>query len=259
MRPALAGSCLLLAALAGCGGGDDGPDARNLVLISLDSTRRDMVGPYGRDPLHARGEPLTPHIDRLAAEGVVFERAYATTSWTMASHMSILTGQPELVHAVDVDYHRLDPARPMLAEELRASGFRTAGFVSAPYLEPEFGFDRGFERFEATYGGELGAAAAAAREAKARYDAIDVRRDPAGHRAAWDAHRRAQARMETLSHRDVSSEIVADRAVAELREAAADGRRFFVFAHFFDPHYDYVPPAPWDERFDPGYEGTLTG
>jgi len=57
------------------------------------------------------------------------------------------------------------------------------------------------------------------------------------------------------SHEAVTSEIIHDRAM-ELLSSAPEP--FFLFVHFWDVHYDYVPPPPFDTKFDPGYEGEIT-
>jgi arylsulfatase A-like enzyme len=221
----------------------DGPV--NVLLISLDSTRRDLVSAYGERPRHAPELVTSPNLDRLAAEGALLLDAYGTASWTLSAHVSMMTGQSSLEHLVDDARHAYTGARPMLAEVLLAHGYRTAGFFSGPFLEPQFGFDRGFERYEACYGEDLAAAAQAATPVIDDSDGdaqVDV----------------ALGAILTASYRDVSSRVVTDRALGELDAMAADGRPFFLFAHYFDPHYDYIPPAEHD-RFDPDYAGDLDG
>ncbi|MEQ1893945.1 MAG: sulfatase-like hydrolase/transferase, partial [Planctomycetota bacterium] len=95
MRPLLP---LVLVCLAACGGRERnvGP---NLLLISLDSVRADALGVYGARL--ASGESPTPNLDALAAGGLVYREARATTSWTLPSHTALFTGVPELAHAVE--------------------------------------------------------------------------------------------------------------------------------------------------------------
>jgi hypothetical protein len=140
----------------------------------------------------------------------------------------------------------------MLQEMLRDAGYATYGFYSAPYLEPDYGFDRGFDRFEASYGAEFGAVMAELRALRR-----DLRRAATPELVAREQE--LNRRTEDLSHADVSSASVVDGALQALGDAARGGRPFFLFAHFFDPHYDYVPPEPWDERFDPDYAGPIDG
>jgi arylsulfatase A-like enzyme len=236
---------------AGCGE-DPRPERVNVLLISLDSTRRDLLSAYGRVPRHAPGERTSPHLDRLAAGGVLFEDASATSSWTLPSHVALFTGEPELVHRVDLDGQRASEELPFLAEVLREHGYRTAGFASAPYLDPAFGFDRGFERYEMLYGPELAEAQAVARRSAAGVD------EGSGPGAIAGIVEASQA-LELASQQDRSADVVSEAVVAELERCAAQGDPFFVFAHYFDPHYDYLPPAPDDARFDPAYSGAMTG
>lgn len=140
-------SALLLAFgasfLAGCGR-DEPPaaDARpNVVLISIDTLRADHLGAYGYE------RPTSPNLDRLAAEGVLFENAVAPSPWTLPSHASMLTGLVPARHGV-LDADRVLPGSiPTLAETLREAGVRTAAFVNVTYLGPRNGLSRGFEDF----------------------------------------------------------------------------------------------------------------
>ena len=169
-------------------------------------------------------------------------------------------GHPELLHGVDIDHHVPDPSRRLLSERLQAVGYRTAGFFSGPYLDPDFDFARGFDTYEACYGPNLAAAA----RAKAAID-NEIERAKSGTTGTPTVEELTRqlnesiVKLEQESHRDVSSATVCEAALREL-EAAADGSEpFFLFAHLFDPHYDYVPPAPHDRAFDPSYDGSVTG
>ena len=249
---------LLALALCACGPRPDGDsNARpNVLLVSLDSTRRDLLSCYGRIPTHAPDRATTPRIDSLAGEGVLFERAYTTTSWTLPSHMALMTGQPDLVHGVEYDDLSLHPARPLLAEVLQAEGYRTAGFYSGPYLAPEYGFGRGFETYRACYGSDLARALEAQAIAETAFES-----------ATTSAERNRLARplaeavleAESRAHGDITSRTVTDAALEELAVLRMDDRPWFLFVHYFDPHYDYVPPSPHDKAFDPDYSGDMDG
>ena len=249
----------LLAALSAiaCSSSEGTGTRPNVLLISIDSTCKDLVGAYGRDPQHAPGISPSPNLDRLAEEGVLFEDVSSTTSWTLPSHLSMLTGLPALVHAVDIDMQTPDQSIETLAEALSETGYRTGGFFSGPYLDPRFGFAAGFERYEACFGQELAAATSASDAAQKQMAAAQARNDSVAVDAARRALEEASQKIEVLSHRDVSSESVTDQGLEFL--AADDGRPWFLFLHYFDAHYDYTPPAPFDTRFDPGYEGSIDG
>ena len=100
----------------------------NIVLITLDTTRADRMGFLGSE----RG--LTPNLDELARQGVVFSRAYAQVPLTTPSHAVILTGTyPEFNH-VNYMGDSLGTNLPFLPEILRRSGYKTAAFVGALVL-----------------------------------------------------------------------------------------------------------------------------
>jgi arylsulfatase len=112
----------------------------NLILISIDCLRADHVGAYG----YTRA--TTPAIDRFAEDGVVFETAIATSSWTHPTHMSMLTGLPVAFHGATKE-RQLSRTVPTLPELLSRAGYETSGVVSGPYLSQEYGFERGFRTY----------------------------------------------------------------------------------------------------------------
>ncbi len=116
----------------------------NVILVSVDSLRADRLGAYGHD------RPTSPAMDRLAARGVLFEHCSSTTSWTLPSHMSMLTGRSLLGHGVVGDDRSLGASVPTMAEAFRAGGYATGAVVSAPYVNSRYGFDRGFDRYDDT-------------------------------------------------------------------------------------------------------------
>ncbi len=250
----------LLVALGACTRTPAAPPPRyNLLLVSLDSVRRDIVGCYGYRPRHAPGISPSPALDRLAAEGVRMADAYASAPWTLPSHVSMFTGQPAMVHAVETDPQTLDDTEPTLAEALHDAGYRTAGFFSGPYLDPHWGFARGFDRYDAVYGNDVSERERDVEAVRAEVARSDAAGDHArAHELRWKA-RGLFEEVRRAAEDDVSSEPVTERALAELEAGARGGRPWFVFAHYFDPHYDYIPPPPWNATFDPEYPGTIDG
>ncbi len=231
----------------------------NVLVISLDSARQDALGVYGRRPALAPTAATSPGLDRLAGEGVRLLDAYASAPWTMPSHMSMMTGQPTLVHGAETFFQTLDDTRPLLAEVLRSRGYRTVGVFSGPYLEPHWGFGRGFERYQAVYGQPVLDASREAAELRAQIADARARHDDAALDALMLRQQDVYQRVEQLSERDATGEQVTAAAVAELDALAPGNQPWFLFAHYFDPHYDYVPPPPYDTRFDPDYGGVMTG
>lgn len=115
------------------------PSETPVVVYLVDTLRADRTGPYGY------GRAITPALDALAAEGVVFEQAYAPAPWTLPSVPSIMTSTFPCEHGVIVDGDRLAPALVPLAERLRATGRPTAAFYANPFVGPMSGLDRGYE------------------------------------------------------------------------------------------------------------------
>ena len=231
----------------------------NVLLVSLDTVRQNVLGAYGHRPRHAPDAAISPAFDQFARAGVRMADAYSSSAWTLPAHLSMMTGLPALAHAVDTENGVLDPAIPTLAEILSRHGYRTIGIYSAPFLDAHWGFGRGFDSYTAVYG--AAAAAASEHNEALRHDSEVAA--AAGDWARYDALRREQAEaaraLDESSQTVVTSEQVATAAVTALETLARAGRPWFLFAHFFDAHCDYVPPPPYDTRFDPDYRGTFKG
>lgn len=120
----------------------------NVLLIVLDTVRADHLSSYGYP------RPTTPFLDQVGREGVLFERAYATSSWTLPSHVSMFTGMYPSEHGATKigTFEAVDEHLPVLAEALHQKGYVTAGFVSNTYyLMPWLGVSRGFSHYENLY------------------------------------------------------------------------------------------------------------
>jgi len=111
-----------------------------VLLISVDTLRADRLGLYGGP------RPVSPHLNALASDGIVFKTVLAPSPWTIPSHASLLTSshpQRHLAHEAP----GISPSLPTLAEVLRNAGWDTAGFVDSPFLVG-YGFPRGFQHYE---------------------------------------------------------------------------------------------------------------
>ena len=120
------------------------PRGPNIILISIDTLRADHLGAYG----YARD--VSPNLDRLAARGVVFERAISQAPWTLPSHASMMASElPSVLGTGTFSSPRaLHPDAPALAEVLLDAGYRTYAVTGGGYVSSTFGLDQGFERFE---------------------------------------------------------------------------------------------------------------
>ncbi len=118
----------------------------NVLLVILDAGRAQSFGAYGY------GRPTTPEIDRIASEGVVFERVYTPAVYTLGAISSLWTSQYPDRHHSEVSFSaRLPKDRLTLAELLSAQGIHTAGFVANAVAGRGFGFDRGFVEFHEVF------------------------------------------------------------------------------------------------------------
>jgi arylsulfatase A-like enzyme len=137
------------AAASGCRREEPAASRRpNVLLVSIDTLRADRLGAYGHD------RPTSPTFDtRLAAAGVLFERAISQSPKTTPSHLTMLTGLAPCAHRVGMwtDEHpprALAPSVRTLAEELRDAGYRTAAFTAGGHVHASRGFGRGFDVYE---------------------------------------------------------------------------------------------------------------
>ncbi len=181
---------------------------RNVVLISIDSLRADHLGCYGYR------RPTSPRLDQLAGAGLRFDAAYSTSSWTLPSHASMLTGRYPLSHGAVILDRRLSRATPTLPTVLGPAGYTTAGFVSFEFLRRRYGFDAGFDHFD------------------------DFTTAVEGN---------------NQEHHLTTGPLLNAEIIPWIERNAE--RPFFLFAHYFDVHYDYDPPPPYDTMFDDDYVG----
>jgi len=104
--------CVLVAAACS----SDHTDRPNVILVSIDTLRADALGSYG-------GVAETPALDALAAQGVLFERAYAPTALTAPSHTSLLTGTDPLQHGVVRNGLSLSQELELVGEAFQEAGY----------------------------------------------------------------------------------------------------------------------------------------
>jgi arylsulfatase A-like enzyme len=170
--------------------------------------------------------PVSPNLDRLAAKATVFERAYSMASYTGKSVGPTLIGKyPSECLRDGAHFDTYFPENVFLAERLRRAGFATMGVASHWYFQPKYGLPQGID--------------------------------------TWD-----MSAMPTESSRDVDSSVTSpaltDAAIRLLSDPDLGSKRFFFWAHYFDPHANYVahPDAP-DFRTDakgwakPAYDGEV--
>jgi len=185
-----------------------------VLLITLDTMRQDHLGCYGFE------RDITPNLDRLASEGILFEDAVTPVPVTLPAHTTILTGLDPCEHGVRNNASFvLDDRYETLAEVLQAEGYQTGATPAAIPLEGSFGLAQGFDVYDDDFP-----------EPPTQYDA---------------QQRRAGE--------------VTDIALAWIQAAVDTGesRPFFHWAHYFDPHFPYDPPEPFLSSTQSRYEGEI--
>ncbi|HQU34984.1 MAG TPA: sulfatase [Anaerolineales bacterium] len=117
----------------------------NILLIVMDTVRADHLSLQGYE------RETDPTLKRIASEGVMFENAYAASSWTLTSHASLFTGRWPYEHKADGGRY-LDETYPTIAEALTERGYRTGAFNgNFETVTSHWGFARGFLHFEDYY------------------------------------------------------------------------------------------------------------
>ena len=119
---------------------------RNVILISIDTLRADHLGCYGYD------RETSPNINALAADSSVFLNTYASSSWTLPSHISLLTSLHSINHQVSHEDERIDPEIITLADMMRINNFSCAAFTGGGFVSSSYGFSKGFDLYNESVG-----------------------------------------------------------------------------------------------------------
>jgi tetratricopeptide (TPR) repeat protein len=181
----------------------------NVLLITLDTTRADRLGAYGCRTAR------TPNLDRLAAEGVLFENAHSSVPLTLPSHSALFTGRYPIANQVrNNGNYFLPEGEVTLAELLRDRGYDTRAVVAAFVLLSKFGVNQGFTVYD---------------------DSLDTHEMIRNYKS------------------EIPAELVHEKFSSWL--GANDGRPFLYWVHFYDPHTPYRPPEEFARRFPPGSLG----
>lgn len=116
-------------------------EAPSFAVVVLDTMRRDRSSTYG----HVR--ETTPNLTALARRGVLFERGYAVSCWSIPTHASLLTGLMPNAHGAHFESFRMPGGTETLATLFSKVGYETAGFSGNPYISEGTGFARGFRHW----------------------------------------------------------------------------------------------------------------
>ncbi len=181
-----------------------GEPPANVLLLSVDTLRADHLGFYGYE------KPTSPRLDDFASEAVVFDRALASSSWTLPALATVFTSTYSSTHHCWSFGSRLGESFTTLPEILTAGGYDSACFVSHLFCTTRHGLQQGFVHFDDAF-----------------------------------AYPEAEPDDAVTSQRIADEGI----RFLEQKSAASDGYPWFLWLHFFDPHENYVEHPGLSERF----------
>ncbi len=118
------------------------PDGPNVILISLDTTRADRLSSYG----YSRN--TSPNIDKLAAQGVLFENAYSQAPWTLPAMATVHTSLYPTEHGVIYGNVAIKGNLITLAEYLKNNNYKTMAITTHSFVDSNHGFSQGFDIFD---------------------------------------------------------------------------------------------------------------
>jgi hypothetical protein len=216
-------------------------DAPNVLLTILDTVRAASMGLYGG------GFDNTPHLERWARDGVVFDRAFSAAPWTLPSHASMFTGR--YVDRLSTDWKRpFDGSDSTLAEMFRRRGYATAGFVAnVQFTSYDTGLDRGFIHYE-DY--RVDRRQAMWRSSCTQTALFQQLRHPASLHAAIQAVLHPDLTIDPKHH--FSAKDGSEVTASFLRWQRSTQRApFFAFLNFMDGNLPFFVPPSFD-RFDTG-------
>jgi arylsulfatase A-like enzyme len=201
----------------------------NIVLYVIDCLRADHVSCYGYS------RQTTPHIDVLANEGIVFERAFSPSTWTKPVAASILTGVYPPTHGVRMRSDVMSHAFSTLPEWLGRLGYATLAISTIGNFSSSLGFDKGFDLF------------------------LDLYKEPAL-RTKRTAANIKREKLYLEKQGNVIFPIAEDinEAVFPWIKEHHD-QNFFTLLWAMDPHDPYDPPGDWKLFVDPSYKGRMDG
>ena len=121
------------------------PPPTPVILISIDTLRRDHLSAYGYARVH------TPEIDSYAQPGTLFTAVEAQVPLTLPSHASLFTSTYPFHSRIEENAQPVPPGVVTLASVLRSQGYHTAAFIGSVFLERQMGLDQGFDLYDSPF------------------------------------------------------------------------------------------------------------
>jgi len=184
---------------------------RNVLLVTLDTTRADNIGCYGNAKIS------TPTLDGLASGGLRVQNTYASVPMTFPSHASMLTGQYPFTHGVRNNTHfTLGPSNITIAEVLHDAGWRTGAFIGATILEGRLGLNQGFDKY-----------------CDDMFSGIPKQQIT----TPWASRKAGNVNYDFMTWLD------------GLPAQTGEDKGWFAWVHYYDPHFSYSPPEPYYTQY----------
>jgi arylsulfatase A-like enzyme len=215
----------------------------NVLFILSDSLRADCLGCYGGKNVK------TPNIDSLAKDGLLFTTVYAENPLTIPSRTAMVSSCYTFTHRPWMPLLKTDIH---IAEIMKKSGYTTAAFTNSPF-NAKNNMNRGFDTFREYVQKNSPVS-------PKHYKFPDLERvDPNLQEWMESYTSHIERRLYALERGELPSdspELLTREAINWLKKNAGK-KPFFLWLDYFDPHEPWSPPPPYDEMYDPGYEGRL--
>ena len=176
--------------------------------------------------LRADRAEAMPFFEKFADENVRFSNMYATSGWMMPANGSVFTGLYPKGHGATHINKALDANSVTLAKVLKGNGYMTAGFCCNPRLSSSYGFAQGFDYYD------------------------DFTVDVILGNMAFDGEK-------VDINKNRTNDIINDCARGWLGKNY--DKKFFMFVHYYDCHWDYLPTEKYRKQFCGDYDGEITG
>ncbi|HUX86641.1 MAG TPA: sulfatase [Chloroflexota bacterium] len=222
----------------------------NVLLVTIDTLRADRIGSYGFALAH------TPRLDQIAREGVRFDRAMCQLPQTDPAHAALMTGLYASTSGVKV--HMIDKLRQgaqAAAMIFQSAGYQTAGFYSWLSLDGQYcGLDQGFQTYEG-YVFNVGDSSSTSADTPLTADYQGLKSEVSITKTS-DVSISSYANYEQVFD---SRSDVTNQAVFAWLDAHVSQGPFFLWVHYFDPHFPYSPPVGYDHLWGLDYQGNING
>jgi arylsulfatase A-like enzyme len=201
----------------------------SVIILMLDTVRADHLSCYGYD------KRVSPVMDELASEGVLFERHYSSSSWTVPAHFSLMTS---VTSGAMRQEFSISEKSLTLAERIRLLGYRTACFSANPLLSRAINFNQGFDIFDC--------------------DINIINRLNNLKLFDFLSHLKIRRPIHSNAIKTFNTaEQITNYALEWIKKSGDEP--YFLFVNYMDAHDPYLPPQKYRNLFNSGYSGKFTG